>query len=276
MILLKISVIIPVLNDADQLDRRLHELLPDPGWGEVIVVDGGSTDTTRDIARRHGATLLHSAPGRAGQMNRGGEAADGDVLLFLHADTILPVGGRDAIIAALRNPRIAGGCFRLRFDAPGLLLGISAWATRLPIPIIHYGDSAFFVRRDAFALLGGYRPYPIMEDLDFWLRLRKSFRTQILRHQVTTSGRRLRRWGVLRGQAVSALLVFMFLLGVDPERLCEIYQQRQHRVRSRGANRGSDAITAEAGRWQQRTDHAYGRSEFRHGHLRAGSSRTRR
>ena len=269
---LKISVIIPVLNDADQLDLRLRELLPDRGWHQVIVVDGGSTDMTREVALRHGATLLESQPGRGVQMNHGGERADGDILLFLHADTILPGDGRRAILRALDDPRIAGGCFRLRFDSPGILLGISAWATRLPIPIIHYGDSAFFVRREAFTLLGGYRPYPIMEDLDFWLRLRKLFRTQILRSPVTTSARRLRRRGVLRGQALSALLVFRFLLGADPDRLCGIYQQRHRRERTGS----SDPTTGEGRRWQNLLDRTFGRSGFRHERLPAGSSRTRR
>lgn len=194
-----ISIIIPVLDESERLAATLAALrVPEGAGHEIIVVDGGSRDATVATARRCGARVAAAPRGRASQMNRGAELARGDVILFLHADTILPPDAFARIAAALADRRIAGGCFRLGFDHRHPVLRFSSFCTRFPVPLFHYGDSAFFVRADIFRRLGGYRPLRIMEDLDFWMRLGCAHPTRIIDATVTASARRYREKGVAR------------------------------------------------------------------------------
>jgi hypothetical protein len=124
---------------------------------------------------------------------------------------------------ALRDPAVVGGCFRLRFDRDRPALRLYSYFTRFSFRLFHYGDEAFFVRAVVFRRLRGFQPFPIMEDLDFWLRLRRCGRVAIIPTPVVTSARRFVRRGPVRQQLVSLALVLLFLLGVSPYRLKRYY-----------------------------------------------------
>ncbi|MBC5821004.1 MAG: TIGR04283 family arsenosugar biosynthesis glycosyltransferase [Candidatus Eremiobacteraeota bacterium] len=212
------------MNEARNVRVRAHEIVRQQGPWEWIVADGGSDDDTISAARDVGAFAMRASRGRGPQMNAGASAARGEILLFLHADSTLPDGAFSAIRAALRDPRAVGGNFALRFDDDGfggrLLAGVYALKQRLFG--IWYGDSATFVRRDAFATLGGFGDVPILEDISFVERLRCHGATVRLPLAMTSSARRYRGRllrTILRWTAIFAL----YKLGVAPQRLARFY-----------------------------------------------------
>lgn len=219
-----LSVVIPTLDEAAVLGDTLAALPPGPV--EVIVADGGSRDATRAIARAHGCRVVASTPGRGVQMNAGAAAAKGGVLLFLHADTRLPPGAPEAIAAALADPEVVGGAFRLGIDSPDRFLRLVAEAANLRSRLtgVCYGDQAPFVRREAFAALGGFPPFPIMEDVAFGRALRRLGRVVLLEGRVATSARRWERENPLYTTLRNTALVSLFRLGVAPERLARWYR----------------------------------------------------
>ena len=221
---MKISIVIPTLNEAAALPGTLELLRALAGDFEIVVVDGGSSDGTLDLARRMGVRAVAGPRGRGAQMNHGASLATGDVLLFLHADTQLPRNAYALIADAMRDPELHGGCFRLGFDRPHLLLRFFAWCTRFSFRTIHFGDSAYFMRAEAFRASGGYRAYPIMEDLDLWLRMSRGGKVAILDAAVVSSARRFSRCGIVRQQLRNMMLVLLFLMGVSPSTLHRFYQ----------------------------------------------------
>lgn len=220
---MKVSIIIPTYNEVGCLDRTLKAVTALAGDFEILVVDGGSCDGTVEIAKKMNIAIYQAPKGRASQMNFGGELAQGDVLLFLHADTILPENAYCLITQALLTEHVVGGCFQLSFDSDLRGLRLSASFTRFTFALFHYGDSAYFVRSDVFRKVGGYNPYPIMEDIDLWLRLRRCGTMIVLKSVVTTSSRRFLRNGVFKQQSLGTVLVLLFLCGVSPNRLKKFY-----------------------------------------------------
>ena len=239
-----LSVIIPVYNEAAGLARTLAAVQALPGDVEVLVVDGGSRDDTVEIARRMGLRVSSAPKGRAAQMNHGAALARGDVLLFLHADTVLPADAHALIAAALERPGTVGGCFRLGFDVEHWLLRRLAFMTRFSCRLFHYGDQAFFVRAEAFARLGGFRLYPLMEDLDFWLRLRRLGEAVVLPRAVVTSARRFLENGIVRQQLWNVALVALYLAGVSPETLARFYRWRGETAERYPASGGDAEVFA--------------------------------
>jgi rSAM/selenodomain-associated transferase 2 len=217
-----ISVIIPALNEAAHIAACIRSI-PERGRGvEALVVDGGSTDDTVAIARSL-TRVIRGPRGRAAQMNAGAAHARGEVLLFLHADTRLHPQSIAAVRNAVRDRRVMGGTFTLRFDHDHPLLRFYALCSRLPARLLHYGDQGVFVRRSVFQGLGGFVSAPLMEDLDFLLRLRRAGRVVLLPHPVTTSARRFLAGGLVRQQLLNIALVAAYLCGVRPERLARWY-----------------------------------------------------
>lgn len=192
---------------------------------EVIVADGGSADDTRDRAKQAGADVIDSPPGRGIQLNAGAERARGDVLLFLHADTDLPEGAGRAVLRAIDEGFVGGG-FTVRFNATERLMPLGSRVVNLRTRITGcpLGDQAQFVRRDVFASMGGFPDWPILEDLDFARRLKRTGRTALLEGPVTTAARRFLEQGVTRTIATNWLIWLLYFIGVSPHRLARLYR----------------------------------------------------
>ena len=220
-----ISVVVPTLDEASSLAQTLIAARRS-GAGEIVVVDGGSRDATREVAAPLADAVVVAARGRAAQMNAGAAAARGDVLLFLHADTRLPDGFADAVAQALAPPDVVGGFFAVELDAPGWryrMIGrlISARSRRTGGAT---GDQAIFVRRDVFEALGGFASLPLMEDLELMRRLKRRGRLVALPQAVTTSARRWERRGVWRTVLLMWTLRLAFYAGVSPDTLARWYR----------------------------------------------------
>lgn len=184
---------------------------------EVVVVDGGSADGTADVAEAVGLRVIRDVgPGRAMQLNAGAAATTGEHLLFLHADTDLPVGTVGEVSRALADEALAVGAFSARLDHRSVGLAIIELGIHLRSRFGHmpYGDQALFCRRSTFEQLGGYREdLPIMEDADFVRRARAAGRVEVLDLEVVTSARRWREHGVLKVTAWNWWITAKFLLG---------------------------------------------------------------
>lgn len=223
----RLSVVVPVLNEAARIVQHLTRLVHMPGVDEVIVADGGSADATADLARSvDGVRVVIGRRGRGPQMNEGACAASGDVLWFVHADAGVPDAGPALIAAALEDPAVVGGAFRIRTVTEGAggwpasllwLADIRSRYSRLP-----YGDQAIFVRRDVFERVGRFAPVPLFEDLDFSRRLHRRGRVRVLPAEVNVSGRRfLAR--PLSSAVLMNVLPLLYRLGVPPVQLARLY-----------------------------------------------------
>ena len=226
-----ISVIIPTLNEEKTLAHTLA-YTSTLDVGEIVVADGGSTDRTVLMAEAFCASVPNArvitAPrGRARQMNEGAKASRGEILLFLHADTRLPVKAKRIIESALANPMVVGGRFDVRFDHPsvwGTVIGtFMNWRSRLGG--IATGDQAMFVRRHVFERLGGFSDIPLMDDIEFSARLKHAGPTQALHETVITSFRRWEQQGPLRTILLMWVLRFLYWIGVSPSRLSRWYKE---------------------------------------------------
>jgi rSAM/selenodomain-associated transferase 2/rSAM/selenodomain-associated transferase 1 len=226
-----ISVIIPTLNEAAVLGQTLQSARSSDGV-EIIVADGGSRDRTREIAAGAGALFLEAAGGRAAQLNAGAAMARGPILLFLHADSLLPEGYAGAVRAALEDPATVAGAFRFRTDWTGTAMRLVEWGTnirsaRLQLP---YGDQGLFLEKRLLAELGGFAPLSIMEDFDLVRRLRRRGRIVTLRDEVVTSARRWKDLGFLRTLIVNQIMIAGYFLGLPNEALRRLYRRGAGRV----------------------------------------------
>ena len=219
-----ISIIIPTLNEADFIAGTLASIPREPGL-EVIVVDGGSRDDTPVIAQSLGALVLFSSPGRARQMNLGAATSNGDILLFLHADTRLPEGFCDHIDQGLKNHRVVAGAFRLGLAPPIKGSAFIEKMANLRAEKLHlpYGDQAIFVSARMFKKLGGYKEIPLLEDLDLVRRLRKVGRLTVIPVPVATSSRRWKKLGVWKTTWINQMILAGYFSGIPPRILARWY-----------------------------------------------------
>jgi rSAM/selenodomain-associated transferase 2 len=211
-----ISVVIPTVNEAENLARCVTAVRASDSDFEMLVADGGSEDMTLEIARSLGATVLSSrVKQRAAQMNLGARHSCGEILLFLHADTILPWQGLTRIQKCLIDNRIGGGGFARRFDSKSFFLRLTCRLALIRNVAIgwHLGDQAMFVRRKIFDELGGFKCMDLFEDLDFSRRLRAKSKVVTLDPPVFTSARRFAIDGPMRRTVKDLLLTFAYLRG---------------------------------------------------------------
>jgi rSAM/selenodomain-associated transferase 2 len=229
----RISVIVPTLNEQQHLPETLRSIALAPG-DELIIVDGGSVDETVAIAHQFTSHVLQSPRGRAVQMNRGAQAAHGEILLFLHADTLLSPDGLEAVRRAVQAGAI-GGAFRLVITPPTLPLRLVAWGTNLRTRFgqLPYGDQALFMPRQVFDTVGGYDEIPFMEDVRLVQALRRHGRLVTLPQAVHTSGRRWQQDGVCYTTLRNTVLITLYLCGVPPETLQRWYTARRTRRQAR-------------------------------------------
>jgi rSAM/selenodomain-associated transferase 2 len=224
---LTISVILPVLNEAAAINSVIGHLREQDPAIEIIVVDGDPAGGTIRSIADPGTVTAVAAPGRANQMNRGAAMAKGDVLLFLHADTLLPPGAPGLVRTCLADRCIVGGAFDLGIASPRWYFRITERyaACRTRLTRIPFGDQALFLRREYFTSIGGYHPIPIMEDVELMSRIRRRHdRICIVPARVMTSARRWEREGVLYATFRNWTLQLLYCCGVKPERLAHFYR----------------------------------------------------
>jgi rSAM/selenodomain-associated transferase 2/rSAM/selenodomain-associated transferase 1 len=221
----QVSVIVPALNEEEQIARTLASIRQCQPH-EVIVVDGGSTDATIRLAREAGAKVLKSKPCRARQMNAGATQADGHALLFLHADTSLPREWLGVIVGTLRRPGIVAGAFGFRIGGEfhGKTLIERAVRFRSDCFQRPYGDQGLYLSRALFEEVGGFADLPILEDYELVNRLRRRGRVITVAEAAISSGRRWHRLGLLRTTLINQLVLAGYHLGVTPQRLARFYR----------------------------------------------------
>lgn len=229
----KISVIIPVLNEERTLDHVLSKLKNAPNL-EAIIVDGGSIDNTIKVAQRFGQNtevevqIIETVRGRAYQMNAGAAAATGEILLFLHADTLLPNHFEKWVRQALDEPLVIAGAFELKITtsvrgAAWVEQGVKWRSHILQMP---YGDQAIFLKAKTFWEIGGFPKLPLMEDFELVRQLRQQGKIVIIPTAVVTSGRRWQKLGVFRTTLINQIIIIAYLLGVSPQKLADWYRSK--------------------------------------------------
>ncbi len=222
---LEISVVIPALNEADFVAEAVASARA-PGT-QVIVVDGGSSDATRERARAAGARVVVSEAGRARQLARGVEESRGEVLVFLHADTRLPPRYTEHIARALSDPAAVGGAFAFRFAESGAALRWVEWGARLRGAWLRfpYGDQALFVWRSVLTAAGGVPQVPLLEDLDLVRALRRRGRFVLCAAPAVTSARRYLERGILRSMLWNWIALFAWSAGLPRARIAAWYRR---------------------------------------------------
>jgi len=231
---LKLSVIIPALNELEQLPRTLARVEELQLADEIIIVDGGSTDGTREwLEHRAGIHVVDSVRGKGAQLSAGARTATGDALLFLHADCWLPSDAAGKLESALSPPQVVGGAFHVRFaeQHPWLLRLVAAGINlRSSLRRSATGDQAIFVRRSAYEALGGFSPWPLFEDIDLVNRLKNLGRFVVLGSEVTISARRYLDHGILRTVLVIYVLRAGYWAGVSPMTLKKWFGDIRHHL----------------------------------------------
>ena len=226
---MRISIIVPTLNERECITKTLRSLQQLEGEKEIIVVDGGSHDETRSLACAQGAQVLRTLPGRGLQMHAGALKATGDVLWFVHADTIPPVHALKEIRKHLESPLVVGGNFGLAFDGPSRAARhLTAIYPMLRMLGLCYGDSGIFIRREAYDRIGGFRALSLFEDLDLLRRLRRDGRFVHLPCNILTSSRRFEQRNFALVWLHWTALQVLYWCGISPNWLARWYRHTRH------------------------------------------------
>jgi rSAM/selenodomain-associated transferase 2 len=222
---MRVSIIVPTLNEQTRISTTLRKLLQLAGGKEIVVADGGSKDCTLALARAEGVKTISAPRGRGLQMHAAALEATGDVLWFVHADTIPPSEALEDIRTALADPEVVGGNFGLLFDGPSRaarqLTAIYPSLRRLGLC---YGDSGMFVRREVYEKIGGFRQLPLFEDLDLLRRLRRAGRFVHLPQRIVTSSRRFENENFIVVWLQWTTLQVLYWCGISPHILARWYR----------------------------------------------------
>jgi len=220
-----ISIIIPTLNEAQCIGRILAQLSNNANAVEVIVVDGGSTDGTDDICQSFPEVqfVQMTSAQRARQMNHGARKASGEILLFLHADTLPPPNFVELIEEAMSDINVIAGAFSIQFDADHWILSLISSITRLNITWLTFGDHGIFTRKTDFLYHNGYSEIPILEDLELQIRLKEQGVLVRPSASVITSARRFVNNGILRQTMRDFMILVGYFIGIQPEKLAQYY-----------------------------------------------------
>lgn len=230
-----ISIIIPTYNEADQIASTIDNVrnAADDIACEIIIVDGGSSDNTKAIAQDLGAIVVESKrKGRGAQMNTGASIAKGELLYFLHADSIPPKAFTTQILQAYHNG-FSSGCFRLRFDMQHWFLKANCWFTRFNVNAVRFGDQSLFVTKETFEKSGGFREDLIMmEDQEIIHRIKRYGKFVVMNDYVTTSARKYKDNGIYRMQGIFFRIWSMYYLGYSQEQMLKTYKRliRNHKL----------------------------------------------
>jgi rSAM/selenodomain-associated transferase 2 len=230
-----ISIIIPTYNEADQIAQTISKINASNGEHqiEMIVVDGGSTDETVSIAENCGArTFISEKKGRGAQMNKGASVAKGEILYFLHADSIPPLNFTSQILDA-HHKGATSGCFRLSFDHDHWFLKANCWFTRFDVNAVRFGDQSLFITKDVFHKSGGFtEDLLMMEDQEIIHRIKKHGKFKVMNAAVTTSARKYMDNGIYRMQAIFFRIWFLYYLGYSQAYLLKLHRRliRRHKL----------------------------------------------
>ena len=221
---MKISVVVPALNEASVIAMSLANIR-EQNPHELIVVDGGSTDDTRAIAAQFADRVIDSARGRANQMNAGAAVATGDAFVFVHADCTLEAGALNDAVRWLQKPWVAAGCFQMCVPTPGFGYRCIAAAAsaRVRLVGIPYGDQGLFLKRETFDTVGGFPPVRFLEDVIIGQRLRRLGRVVVSPRRIFVSDRRWQKVGLVRQTARNWAITAFAAMGVSPDRLAGYY-----------------------------------------------------
>ncbi|MBW2553605.1 MAG: TIGR04283 family arsenosugar biosynthesis glycosyltransferase [Deltaproteobacteria bacterium] len=220
------SIIIPVLHELKKINLLLEDLQEFEENFEIIVVDGNPNRETINIISNQDIKILVSKEGRGRQMNTGAASAGGEILIFLHADTQLPVTALDRIRHALKKKQYVGGAFDLSIRSDKLILKVIAKCASLRSRLtrIPYGDQAIFIRKDYFNKIGGYKEIPLMEDVELMQRIKKrGDKICILSDRVFTSPRRWEKEGIICCTLRNWIIIILYLIGISPDKLARYY-----------------------------------------------------
>lgn len=226
---INLSVIIPVLNEAETIAQTLLSL--QASGVEIILVDGGSTDNTVEIGQDQGVKVVFSPePGRARQMNTGADYATADTLLFLHADTQLPPNYPQRVKETLNQAQTVAGAFQLQINSNNPLLrvierGVNARSRFFQLP---YGDQGIFLKTETFQNSGGFPILPIMEDFQFIKGLQKQGKIRLASASVLTSARRWENLGIIRTTLINQMIIIGYFFGISPIKLKQWYRQSRN------------------------------------------------
>jgi len=226
---MKFSIIIPIYNEEPNINFYLNNIQHLHQNVEIIAVDGGSQDRSYDLAKSLGIPVYKSKKGRGYQLNEGANKATGDILIFLHLDTILPKDCFFELNRFFDNQEVKVGKFRMAFDSNHLILKIYGFFTRFDSIFTSFGDQGIVVRKEFFNKMGCFPEWPLFEDVHFLRNARKRTKIHSFSGSVVTSARRFIEHGIIRQQFKNGLLIFKYLIGISPQKLYKGYYTNSNR-----------------------------------------------